>query len=130
MSTRVRTVLAAACFASLGVTIACSDHGGSTVSSKSQQDLQMCWFDSGICIDADVPVWDGGFPGFPDAGGFPGFPDAAGYDAAGPLFGYCGWDPKYVQEYDTQVATWTVKPCIMGCAATECCYLNLSCVPQ
>jgi hypothetical protein len=133
MSTRVRMVLAAACFATLGVTIACSDHPGTHASSKSQQDLEMCFGDSGYCIDADIPGFDGGFPGFPDAGGFPGFPDSGfgfGVDAEGPFFGYCGWDPKYVTEYDTQVMTFTVKPCFMGCAATECCYLNLSCVAQ
>jgi hypothetical protein len=141
MSTRVRLFLAAVCFSTLGVTIACSDHGGAPVASKSQQDLQMCFGDSGFCIDADVPGWDaGGFPswdagGFPswDAGGWPSWPDAGfgfGFDAEGPFFGYCGWDPKYATEYQTQVASFTVKPCMAGCAATECCYLNLSCVAE
>ena len=138
MSTRVRVLLAAACFSTMGVTIACSDHHGATASSKNQQDLQMCFGDSGFCIDADVPGWDGGFPDWDASvpvwdGGVPAFPDAGfgfGFDAEGPFFGYCGWDPKYVTEYDTQVATFTVKPCMFGCAATECCYLNLSCVAQ
>src|SRR5262249_31608365 len=105
MSIRVRSFLAVLCFATLGVTIACSGHGDRPVASKNQEDLQMCFGDSGFCIDADVPGWggDAGFPGWGDAGSWPppGFPDAGSfsYDAAGPLFGYCGWDPKYVTEY-------------------------------
>jgi hypothetical protein len=129
------TAAAMALFSAAGVCVAaCSSPGGADHhGGASAQDL-ICFGDSGLCIDADVP-------GFPEAGPFPspppwpdaGFPsfDAGipGWDAS---FGvnYCPWqDPKYTTEY--QASVWTgVKPCWLGCAATECCYANLGCVAQ
>jgi hypothetical protein len=142
---RIAWAVAVSAMTILGSTViaACSDHGGKLESSKSSQDL-LCFGDSGLCIDADVPDGFGGFPGIPgapDAGfpGIPGIPDGGftpppGFDGGfggGPLFGYCGPDPKYTVEYDQAVATFAVKPCFpLGCAPTECCYYNLACVAQ
>jgi hypothetical protein len=138
MATRSRIPLAALAFFSAAAVCvaACSSpspddrHGG----ASRGEGLTYCFGDSGLCIDADVP-------GFPDASPFPTpppWPDAgASFDASIPgwdaSFGvnYCPWqDPKYVTEYQTAVWTAAVKPCWLGCAATECCYDNLSCVAQ
>lgn len=138
---RARLSLAAlAFFSAAGVSVvACSSPGGASHGGASRQDLTLCFGDSGYCIDADVP-------GFPEAGPFP-FPtppppvwgDAgvsfdAGFTGWDASFGvnYCPWqDPKYYTEYTQALVTPPgIKPCWMGCAATECCYDNLACVGQ
>src|SRR5512140_1863666 len=132
MASRSRFPLAVLAFFSAAgaCAVACSspspaEHNG----GASHQDLTLCFGDSGLCIDAAVPGFPeaGGFPGFPEAGPFPPpWPDGgASFDAGFPGFDasfgvdYCPWqDPKYLAEYNASV--WTgVKPCWLGCAATE-----------
>jgi hypothetical protein len=122
----------------LGALAACSGSSDPST-SKSQQDLSICWFDSGICFDADIPTvpgpsswpsYDGGAPSWPsfDAGA-PSWPSFdAGWSV--PQITHCGFDPKYYQEYMQVAASFSAKPCWKGCSATECCYANLACVPQ
>ena len=112
--------------------VACSDgHSSSPPNGHSAQDL-VCV--GNVCWDADVPGFDeAGQPIIPDAGiPIPDWSDAGFggqfFDAG---FNYCNWlDPKYYSEYQQAFWSGQVKSCWTGCAASECCYSNLSCVAQ
>ena len=157
MSTRFRFRFAVVTLIGAGVTAsACSDSGPAGQTAQSAEELGICFGDSGICFDAAFPTFDAAIPSFPDANvSFPHWPDGGGFsldagawpkyeagsiwkfDAApswtfdGGGSKYCSFaDPKYSQEYHQAVANHTVKSCLAGCSATECCYWGLSCVAQ
>ncbi|HTQ48605.1 MAG TPA: hypothetical protein VMI75_37870 [Polyangiaceae bacterium] len=88
-------------------------------------------FDGGFPF-ADVnlpPLPDGGFQ-FPDVN-IPPLPDA-GFPAFDAGAGECNpFDPKYADEFAQQLASGQqATQCGSGCAANECCFFHLACVPQ
>jgi hypothetical protein len=112
--------LAAAAASVIACAGSAEDHGND--SSRRAEELTVCFYDGGPCIDADIPdpstMFEAGAPGFPEGGGFGG----GGGGGGGSAFGMCGFDPKYPTEYWTAVMGGTFKSCMMGCAAGECCY--------
>lgn len=134
--------------ASAALAAACSE-GPDSTSRTSSAALDFCVLDGAVCVDlpdvnapplpfdggfpfADVnlpPLPDGGFQ-FPDVN-IPPLPDA-GFPAFDAGAGQCNpFDPKYADEFAQQLASGQqATQCGSGCAANECCFFHLACVPQ
>jgi hypothetical protein len=126
---------------------ACSQGAGGPESQASSP-LDICVLDGAVCVDLpDVNIpplpFDGGFPfdvnipPFPDVAlpplpdaGFPSLPLPDGSFAFDAGAGNCDpLDPKYANEYAQQLQSGQTTPC-GSCSATECCFVQLACVPQ
>ncbi len=111
-----------------------SDNEGGT---RRADDLSICFYDGGPCIDADIPdpsgMFEAGAPSAPTPPASPTWPDPDagsrfGFDASS-SFGFCTFDPKYATEYATALVSGAFKSCFTGCDPTECCYAG-ACVAQ